>query len=275
MSESIKSNLAENINNYFSRTKKSSAFLGNSINISYKEIKKSSISLLKNPGPSETAQLIQDLVGSGAWIGNSYLKLLLTIAGIKREKRKLLTSSDWHFLVDMISKKIPIEPKSFTHQDIFQSIYTELDYAHNNPSYQSALTPPKIFPTIVLISGVFNELYKTAAFERGVQHAGEVCGLKYLVADTHGFKSSGHNTKLIEETLFNYHRSNPDEKLWIIAYSKGGIDSLHFLRKNKEWAEKNMTNLQIEPIEAGHAVNMQDASKFNLAVSSFIKKCSI
>lgn len=43
----------------------------------------------------------------------------------------------------------------------------------------------------------------------------------------------------------------------------------------KEWAENNMTNLQIEPIEAGHAVNMQDASKFNLAVGSFIKKCSI
>ena len=41
----------------------------------------------------------------------------------------------------------------------------------------------------------------------------------------------------------------------------------------KEWAEDNMPNLTIQPIRAGHAVNMQDADTFNLAVSSFIKQC--
>ncbi len=42
----------------------------------------------------------------------------------------------------------------------------------------------------------------------------------------------------------------------------------------KEWAENNMPNLKIQPIETGHAVNMQDAGAFNLAVSSFIEQCS-
>ena len=41
----------------------------------------------------------------------------------------------------------------------------------------------------------------------------------------------------------------------------------------KEWAETNMPNLQISAIEAGHAVNMQDAEAFNLAVGSFIRQC--
>ena len=154
-----------------------------------------------------------------------------------------LEEDDLHYIIDQVSKNIRIPEEQFTKQEIFQAIYSELDYAHHHPHYESKLAFPPIFPTIVLVSGVFNEIYKTAAFEKGVQYAAEKCGLKYIVADTHGFKGSKHNTKLIEDTLFEYHQQNPDEKFWIIAYSKGGIDSLHFLQKHSEWADKNVAGL--------------------------------
>ena len=41
----------------------------------------------------------------------------------------------------------------------------------------------------------------------------------------------------------------------------------------KEWAEQNMANLQVQPIDTGHAVNMQDSNAFNLAVNNFISQC--
>ena len=93
-------------------------------------------------------------------------------------------------------------------QQIFQAIYTER-LCHHHPSYETPLSFPKIFPTIVLVSGVFNEIYKTAAFE------GRPCGkgmwTKYT-ADTHGFEGSAYNCTLLEDKLF-YIEQNPDEKL--------------------------------------------------------------
>ena len=35
------------------------------------------------------------------------------------------------------------------------------------------------------------------------------------------------------EQLEKYIKENPNEKLWIIAFSKGGVDALHFLNSNK------------------------------------------
>ena len=41
----------------------------------------------------------------------------------------------------------------------------------------------------------------------------------------------------------------------------------------KEWAEQNMTNLEIVQMDAGHAVNMEDITNFNDTVTRFITRC--
>ena len=56
-------------------------------------------------------------------------------------------------------------------------------------------------------------------------------------------RGSKYNCKLLEDKLFSYIEQNPDEKLWIIAYSKGGIDSLHFMHKHSDWADKHIAGI--------------------------------
>ena len=70
-----------------------------------------------------------------------------------------------NLLLRKFLKMFEFPENKFTEQEIFRSIYNELEYAHQHPGYKSPLKLPKIFPTIVLISGVFNELYKTAALK--------------------------------------------------------------------------------------------------------------
>lgn len=243
MKEINETNINDSIKAYLSRARKSKNFLTDSISVSSSELSESISLLIKKPNLRGTVQLISDLVGSGAWISNSYLNLLLTVSGIIKAKEKTIDPDDHQYIIEKISKNIRIPENKFTEQEIFRSIYNELEYAHQHPDYQTPLKLPKIFPTIVLISGVFNELYKTAAFERGVQHASSLSNLKYFVAKTDGFEGAKYNSTLIENQLFEYHENHPDEKFWIISYSKGGIDSLHFMRKNKEWCEKNIVGL--------------------------------
>jgi hypothetical protein len=243
MKEINENSINDSLKAYFSRAKKSKDFLADSISVSSQELSESVFSLFKKPNIKGTVQLFSDIIGSSAWIGNSYLNLMLTLSGLIKPKEKLTDPDDHRFIIEKISKNIRIPENQFSEQEIFRSIYNELEYAHQHPDYITPLELPKIFPTIVLISGVFNELYKTAAFERGVKHAAKISNLKYFVAKTDGFEGTAYNSTLIENQLFEYHKEHPDEKLWIISYSKGGIDSLHFLRKNKDWCEKNIVGL--------------------------------
>ncbi len=233
----------QKIKNYFLRAKRSKNLLEDSIITSNEEIAESFRKLIHQPSFPGLFQFSKDIVGSSAWVTNSYLGLIQSLIGFQKVKKPSIDEDDWKFIIEKVSKNIRLPDDQYSLQQVFQAIYHELSYTHQNPGHETALTFPKIFPTIVLVSGVFNEIYKTAAFERGVAHASKICGLKYIIADTHGFEGSDYNCKLIEDKLFSYIEQNPDEKLWIIAYSKGGIDSLHFLQRNSEWSEKHIAGL--------------------------------
>ena len=254
-----KLNLNNKFKNYFLRSKRSKENLKESLLVSTEEISESCKKILHQPNVPGFIQLSKDLIGSSAWVFNSYLKLLTTLAGFNKKSEAVIDEDDWHTIIEKVSQNIRLPDNQFSDQQIFQAIYTELDYAHHHPSYSSPLKYPKIFPTIVLVSGVFNEIYKTAAFERGVSHASKLCNLKYIVADTHGFEGSSYNCKLLEDKLFSYIEQNPDEKLWVIAYSKGGIDILHFLHQNKDWSDKYIAGVSTiaSPILGSPHLNSQ------------------
>lgn len=235
--------ISNRLKNYFLRSKRSTSSLHESIIVSTEEVSESFLKILSSPSIPSVIQFSKDFIGSSAWIFNSYIKVLTTLAGFKSQGKQAIDEDDWHTIIDKVSTNIRLPDDQYSMQQIFQAIYMELDYAHHHPSYETPLKFPKIFPTIVLVSGVFNEIYKTAAFERGVSHAAKLCGLKYIVADTHGFEGSAYNCTLLEDKLFSYIDQNPDEKLWVIAYSKGGIDSLHFMHKHKEWSEKHIAGV--------------------------------
>lgn len=136
-----------------------------------------------------------------------------------------------------------ITDPSITSDEIFKTIYNELEFAHHNKNYKSELKVPKIDATIVLISGVLNEVFSTPAFERGADHLLQTLGIKYFSPKIKGTKGASTNVRLLEKQLLDYVEEHKDEKLWILAYSKGGIDSLHFLEKNSKFARKHVLGI--------------------------------
>ena len=177
---------------YLSRAKKSKEFLSESISISASELAESVVTLCRKPNFKGSVQLFSDIIGSSAWISNSYINMLVTLSGLNKTKEKLIDPDDHKFIIDKISKNVRIPENQYSEQEIFRSIYNELEYAHQHPDYKTPLQLPKIFPTIVLISGVFNELYKTAVFERRPARR-ENFNLKYFVAKTDGFEGAKYN----------------------------------------------------------------------------------
>lgn len=231
----------DDMHNYLLRINNSKNLLKDSINSSLEELRINSAALIDKPDINLSLLLLKDLLGSASWVSNNYLNILKTIAG----KKVIYNIQDpsHRRIIDAITRNIRLNEKEFSNKKIFNCVYNELLYSHFNPKYKTTLEYPKIFPTIVLVSGVLNEIYKTAAFERGVSHLSGQLKFKYFVAKTHGLKSSNHNIKLIEKQIFEYSIKHPDEKFWFVAFSKGGLDTLHFLSKNNEWSNRNVVGL--------------------------------
>ena len=206
--------------------------------------------------PVEVFTLGKDLIGSSTWILHSYLEYLKSFL-LFPTKNKDRDDPGHQYVIHAIQNNISIEETHLTPQNVFQSVFKELSFANKHHNYTTPLKCPKIKTTIVLISGILNELYKTAAFERGALHLQEHYGIKYYNPIVHGRRGSTHNAHLIKKQLEEYSQKYPDEKFWILAYSKGGIDSLRFLKQNPEFATKYIVGLSTiaTPIMGSHHTN--------------------
>jgi len=228
---------------YLSHAQKSSEFLKNSIDTSVKDIIIDASELVKNPTASHLINLTKDTVGSLGWIANSTIDHLLVLGGIRKSPEGILSDPESQFIVEKVSKNIPLDPNLYPPEKIFSALFKELEYCHTHKHYKSKLNCPKIFPTIVLVSGMLNEIYKTAAFERGVSNTSRKNGLKYLIANVSGYKGSRENSHQIRDIVYNHHKLNPDEKFWFLCYSKGGIDAMYFFKENSDWVKRNVVGM--------------------------------
>ncbi|MBI2521535.1 MAG: hypothetical protein HYV97_14045 [Bdellovibrio sp.] len=266
--------MPNNLINYLSRAKRSSDFVKHSVKTSFTDIYFDSKQLIMSPGPTQLFQLAKDAIGSTGWMANSVLKHLLTLSCLRKAPDGIKGDLEAQFIIKKVSKNIPLDSKRYPPAKIFSALYRELEFSYVHPNHKSRLQCPKIFPTIVLVSGVLNEIYKTASFERGVQNVGKKNNLKYIVATVSGVKGADFNSGQLAEQLFEYHKYNPDEKFWFLTYSKGGIDALYFLRDHSEWSRKNVVGISTlaTPILGSRHLNrryIKLASKFKKRVSEF------
>ncbi|OFZ14319.1 MAG: hypothetical protein A2X86_05580 [Bdellovibrionales bacterium GWA2_49_15] len=266
--------MQDNLGNYLSRARRSSDFLKHSIKTTLEDIYFDSKQLILSPGPTQLFQLTKDAIGSTGWMANSALKHFLTLSGLLKAPDGIKGDVEAEFIVKKVSKNIPLDPKRYPPAKIFSALYRELEFSYVHPNHKSRLQCPKIFPTIVLVSGVLNEIYKTASFERGVQNIGKKNNLKYIVATVSGVKGSDFNSGQLAEQLFEYHKHHPDEKFWFLTYSKGGIDVLYFLRDHAEWSCKNVVGISTlaTPILGSRHLNkryIRMASKLKRDLSEF------
>ena len=246
--QSIES-LEKKVTHYQFRIKKQRHRYNQAWKVSREEISndiKELIDLIKNSKdidiPLEVLILGKDLIGSSSWILKSYLKYLKSFINLSAQKDNTKNKNHQRIL-RILKDNIPHEESCIQPQDIFQCVFEELQHESEDCHYKTPLKCPKINTTIVLISGIFNELYRTAAFERGASHIQELFGIKYYVPRVHGRRGSTHNARLIKKQLQHYIDKHPKEKLWILAHSKGGIDCLHFLRRNSEFASKYVVGI--------------------------------
>ena len=236
--------LNEKILIYQSRIKKQRHHYDKACQISKEEIYndvKQLISLIKKSEgidiPLEILTLGKDLIGSSVWVLHRYLAYLKSFLQFSI-KSEIIDNRKHQKMLEALQNNTPIEKTGFSPQEIFQCIFQDLLLEDKDHCYVTPLQFPKIKATIVLASGVLNELYRMATFERAVTHLQEQFNIEYLALKVHGRRGSTHNAKLIERQLKEYINQNPEKKFWILAHSKGGIDSLHFLRRNPEFASK-------------------------------------
>ncbi|MDC1173874.1 hypothetical protein OAT67_00630 [Bacteriovoracaceae bacterium] len=235
--------LEREIKRFFLKRKRRSGFLVNATTQSIEEVSSRISQLIQNPNPYQLILLLRSMLNGTTWVGHSYVRLLASLL----DRSSFSTNPEYDKKTKTILKHVienkRLSYKEATNVEIFKAIFNDLEFAHHSPEYKSKLVVPEINCTIVLISGVFNEIFSTPAFERGVKHLQEKTGVKYICPKAHGTKSTEFNSKSIKEQLFKYIKQNPSEKLWIVSFSKGGVDSLHFLSQEKEFAEKYIIGL--------------------------------
>ena len=103
MKEINDSKVQSSVKEYISRARKSKDFLTDSISVSSNELGESLSVLVKKPNFKGAFQLASDIVGSGAWISNSYLNLLLTITGLTKPKEQSFDPDDHQFIIELLN----------------------------------------------------------------------------------------------------------------------------------------------------------------------------
>ncbi|OUR92995.1 hypothetical protein A9Q84_21055 [Halobacteriovorax marinus] len=228
---------------YQSYKKHTKSFLESATRISVRDSIESIELFAREPNIQSLGNLIKTLTNSGTWISHSSLRYLHSYIDLFNKRSNFLDDEGFQEIIEAVRIGDSSILAKYSESDVFEAIYLDLDYAHKYSDYKSKLKIPRIDSTLVLVSGVFNEIFSTPAFERGAQHLFKTKGIKYVAAEVNGAKSCKHNSSLLKEQLDRYINQNPDEKLWFLCFSKGGLDSLHFLKDNKDWAEEYVVGI--------------------------------
>jgi hypothetical protein len=199
---------------------------------------------INNPKPQEMMVLMRSLTTSGVWVSHSTLRYFASI--IERDKylNNQIPDQISIEIIRAIRDKQPL-PEGISHEIAFDILFRDISFAHRNSLYDGMVPLPKIAPTLVLISGVLNEIFSTPAFARGAEYISQKSGLKRTSFQVSGRKGTEHNIELLHKQFEIYLTSHPNEKLWIVAFSKGGLDILHFMHKYPEFSDKHIAGVSL------------------------------
>ena len=208
--------------------------------------------------PIEIITLGGDILGATTWVSLQYLEYLKSFVQFSIDSQIIQDERSQEILF-AVKNHTPIEQTDFKPAEIFQCLFKEFKLKTENEHYNSNLSYPKTNTRIILIPGVLNEVYRTAAFEQGAINLQKRLGITYCAINVHGRRGSTYNSKLIKEQLEKNIVQNPNTKLWILSHSKGGIDALHFLKHNHDFASKHIAGLSTiaSPLTGSNHTNHQ------------------
>ncbi len=224
-------NIKGRINAYYARKNYSKNFLNSAKELTRLDISSKIKSAKKNLSPNDAAKLMRNLVTSSAWISFSTARYIHSLTNFKSFENKFdFDKVNYRFFNDIKNRK----EIDLSDEEIFKIIYNEVEYAKYHPNYIPNLEKPTTKATIVLIPGVFNELFSTPSFERACHFLKEQYGIKYFTPSINGFNDCNKNAESLKNQINAYLEDHQNEKLWLVAFSKGGLDSLHYLKDYSE-----------------------------------------
>ncbi len=222
---------SKNFSQYRSRIKKRKDVLSYAKSTSAEEIVFNLQKLIKLKEKKDILKAVLSITNSSIWLSRSAFTVLKSYFDVS-----VIDDLDLHTerAQDIIGNVINKRTVDATDQEIFKTIYHELAHSHLVDAYKTSLKMPKVKVTIVLVSGVLNEIFSTPAFKRGAVTLLDKYDIKHIAPTVDGKKGARENSLALKKQIEEYMEKFPEERLWFFCFSKGGIDTLHYLRTKGE-----------------------------------------
>lgn len=257
------SQINDSVSQYRSRIKKKKAFFNYARSTTTEEIilNYNRIKVAKNK--KELFRSLLKLTNSSVWIGRSGISYLKTYFDLRLVENKNHGKSRSQEIIASVVNSRTIEARD---DEVFKTIYDEIAHTHLHSSYQCPLSIPRIDMTIVLVSGVFNEVFSTPAFKRGAEILLDEYHIKHIAPKVDGTKGAKVNALKLKTQIDSYIENHPNEKLWFFCFSKGGIDTLHFLKGEGDNVHPNIAGISFiaTPIMGTDHINHRGVKFVNL-----------
>lgn len=245
---------SKNFSQYRSRIQKRKDVLSYAKHTSAEEIVFNLQKLIKLKDKKDVLKTVLSITNSSIWLSRSAFTVLKSYFDVRPiDDLDLHTEKAQDIIANVINKRTV----DATDQEIFKTIYHELAHSHMVNDYKTSLKMPNLNVTIVLVSGVFNEIFSTPAFKRGAVALLDKYNIKHIAPVVDGKKGARENSLALKKQIEEYIENNPEERLWFFCFSKGGIDTLHYLRSKGEKLSNNIVGFSFiaTPIMGSDHVN--------------------
>lgn len=248
---------------FLNRKKKRLEVLGNALRSSKTDIKSRVLNFIKEPTPKNYLKISRSLLNNSTWLTKSTLRLLKPVEISFDEKLKYLRTSEAQYILEKVKRGEEISYTRATYGEIFKTIFYEFEISHLNSKHIPKLSVPEISTSVILVSGVLNEIFSTPAFERGASYIRDKYQIDFDYCPTSGTKSTKENSEMILNHFENM--KGKDKPIWFFAFSKGGIDTLHFLKDHSNDIDGMISGLSTvaSPILGSDRVNHKVLSTLN------------
>lgn len=231
---------SKSFTNYRSRIKKRKDTYNYAKHTSAEEIVFNLQKLVKLKDKKDILKTVMTISNSSIWLSRSAFSVLKSYFDVSSLENLNLNSERAQDIIANVTNKRTVDA---TDQEIFRTIYHELAHSHLVSSYRTSLKIPETNITIVLVSGVLNEIFSTPAFKRGAETLLNQYKIKHFAPAVDGKKGARENSLALKKQIEEYMDENPEEKLWFFCFSKGGIDTLHYLRSKGEKLSPNILGI--------------------------------
>lgn len=245
---------SKNFSQYRSRIQKRKDVLNYAKHTSAEEIVFNLQKLIKLKDKKDVLKTVLSITNSSIWLSRSAFTVLRSYFDVSSiDDLDLHTEKAQDIIANVINKRTV----DATDQEIFKTIYHELAHSHLVDAYKTSLKMPSVKVTIVLVSGVFNEIFSTPAFKRGAETLLDKYNIKHIAPVVDGKKGARENSLALKKQVEEYMEANPEERLWFFCFSKGGIDTLHYLRSKGEKLSPNIVGFSFiaTPIMGSDHIN--------------------